>query len=79
MTIYIEHYAQRGSVATIDNVTKYSKVKVSLIAEQNKRFDAGFFYSKEKAMNTGIYIASRLNTRLLDYTTRDPRWVDFSK
>jgi hypothetical protein len=77
ITIYVEHYAQRGSVASIDNVSKYSKVKVSLIAEKNTRYDAGYFNTKELALQTGIFLAKKFNTKLLDYTTRDPRWIDF--
>jgi hypothetical protein len=75
ITIYVERYGQRGSVASIDNVSKYSKVKVSLIAEKNIRYDAGFFDTKEKALRIAIFLAKTLNTKLLDYTTRDPRWI----
>ena len=76
VTIFVEHYAQRGSVVTIDKADKFSKVKVSLIASETLRFDAGFFNSKEAAMDTGKIMAKRLNTKLLDYTDREPKWVD---
>jgi hypothetical protein len=76
VTIYIEHYAQRGSVASIDNVSRYSKIKVSLIISPTQRFDAGFFDSKEKAVEAGKMIARNFNTRLLDYTDKEPKWVE---
>jgi hypothetical protein len=76
VTVFIEHYAQRGSVASIDNTAKYSKVKVSLIVSRTERYDAGLFDSKEAALNTGLLIAKNLGTRLLDYTGPEPKWVD---
>ncbi len=76
VTVFIEHYAQRGSMVSIDNVNRYSKVKVSLITSQTERYDAGFFNSEEKAMEAGKLIAKKLKTKLLDYTDREPKWVD---
>ena len=76
VTIFHEHYAQRGSVVTIDSTNKFSKVKVSLIVSQTERYDGGFFNSKDEAMETGKMIAKKLNTKLLDYTTREPEWVE---
>lgn len=77
VTVYVAHYAQRGSVASIDNVRRYSRIKVSLIVSRTERYDAGFFDSREKALNAGLLIARNLRTRLLDYTDREPRWVEF--
>ncbi len=75
VTIFIERYAQRGSVASIDNVSRFNKVKVSLIISKEERWVGGLFDSYEKALKAGTIIAKGLNTRLLDYTSREPRWI----
>lgn len=76
VTIFIENYAQRGSVASIDSAHKYSKVKVSLIVSKTIKYDGGYFDNKEKAFETGKLIARRLDTKLLDYTGKNPEWID---
>ena len=77
VTVFIEQYAQRGSMLTIDSTHKFSKVKISLIASRTQRYDGGYFNSKEKAMEAGMFIAKKLNLELLDYTGREPIWIDF--
>ena len=73
VTVFIENYNQRGSVASIDSNFKDSKVKVSLIISEKERYDAGFFNSKEKALTTGTIMAKKLNTKMLDYTGKEPK------
>jgi len=76
VTVFVEHYSQRGSVASIDNEFEFEKVKVSLIIAEPERLEAGLFDSKEKAMEAGKLIAKKLNTKLLDFTTHEPGWVE---
>lgn len=76
ITVFIEHYAQRGSVVTIDNESKFEKVKVSLIIAEPERLDGGLFDTKEKGMEAGKLLAKKLKTKLLDYTTHEPGWVE---
>ena len=78
VTIFVERYAQRGSVASIDNVQHYSKLNVSLIVSKTERYEAGFFHDKSKALETGKLIARNLNIKLLDYTTKEPKWVNLN-
>lgn len=78
VTIFIENYAQRGSVVTIDSMNRFSKVKVSLIVSKTIKYDGGFFDSKEKALEAGKMIARNLNTKLLDYTTKEPKWISLN-
>ena len=77
VTVFIEQYAQRGSLLTIDNINKFSKVKVSLIVSRTIRFDGGYFNSKEKAIQAGLLIAKKLKVELLDYTGKEPEWIDY--
>jgi len=76
VTVFIEHYSQRSSVVSVDNENKFEKVKVSLIITDAIRLDAGLFDTKEKAMEAGKILAKQLKTRLLDFTTHEPGWVE---
>lgn len=75
VTVYIENYSQRGSVASIDNANKFSKVKINLIVKKDQKLDAGFFNDKEEALKAALVLAKGLKTKLLDYTEKEPRWV----
>jgi len=76
VTLFVENYVQRGSVASIDSSFKDSKIKLKLIVNKEIIFNAGSFKSKEKALETGKLIAKKLNTKLLDYTEKEPKWID---
>lgn len=76
VTVFVEHYSQRGSVASIDNESKFEKYKVSLIIAEPERLEAGLFDTKEKGMEAGKLLAKRLKTKLLDFTTHEPGWVE---
>ena len=76
VTVFIEHYAQRGSVASIDNTRQFRKVKISLIVTKTEKYDAGYFNDKWKAMEAGKMIARKLNIKLLDYTGKEPKWIN---
>lgn len=76
VTLFVANYVQRGSVASIDNNFKDSKINISLIVSNAVKFEGGSFISKEKALETGKMFARSLNTKLLDYTDREPKWVE---
>lgn len=79
VTVFIEHYAQRGSVVSIDNTRQFRKVKISLIVSKTERYDAGYFNDKQKAIEAGKLIARKLNIKLLDYTGKEPKWINLDK
>lgn len=76
VTVFIEHYAQEKAVASIGGEDKFHKIKISLIVSKTHRFDAGLFENKEIALKNAMNIARSFNTKLLDYTEREPKWVD---
>ena len=76
VTVFVEHYSQRGSVATIDSENRFEKFKVSLIITEPERIEAGLFDTKEKGMEAGKLLARQLKTKLLDFTTHEPGWVE---
>ena len=76
ITLYVANYVQRGSVASIDNKFKDSKINISLIISKAEKFDGGSFTNKEKTLETGKIFAHQLKTKLLDYTNKEPKWID---
>jgi hypothetical protein len=76
VTVFVEHYAQRGSVASIDNEFDFEKVKVSLIISEPERLEAGLFDTKETGIEAGKLLAKKLKTKLLDFTSHEPGWVE---
>ena len=76
VTVYIEHYSQRSSVVSIDSENQFEKVKVSLIIKEPERLEAGLFDTKEKGLEAGKLLAKQLKTKLLDFTTHEPGWVE---
>jgi hypothetical protein len=79
VTLFVANYSQRGSVASIDSNFKDSKINISLVVSNAEKFDGGSFNTKEKALDTGKLFARRLNTKLLDYTGREPVWVELGE
>lgn len=77
VTVFIEQYGQNTSMVSIQRSYKFSKVKVSLIASRTQRYDGGYFNTKEEAMKAGLTLAKGLNIELLDYTEREPKWIDY--
>ena len=76
VTVFVEHYSQQKGVVSITSEDTFTKVKISLIASKTQRFDAGLFDDKQLALENGAKIARALNSKLLDYTDREPKWVE---
>ena len=79
VTMYVEHLAQDMAVVSIVRTDHETNVKVSLIVSKMQRFDAGSYKSKEEAFTVAEDIARKFDTRLLDYTTPDSKWVELKK
>jgi len=78
VNIYPEHLSQDAWVGSIGSTYKYKKIKVGLVVNKRKHFDVGLFESKDEAMKIAKMVAGLLETKLLDYTSKEPRWVEFS-
>jgi hypothetical protein len=78
INVYPEHLAQNAWVNSVGATYQYKKLKVGIVVNRQKHYDVGLFESKEEAIKTAKIIATRLNTKLLDYTLKEPRWIDIS-
>ncbi|MCF6169395.1 MAG: hypothetical protein L3J66_00270 [Bacteroidales bacterium] len=76
VTVFVEHYSQEKAVLSISSEDDFTKIKISLIAGKTERFEAGLFDDKQLALETGEKIARALKTKLLDYTGREPKWIE---
>lgn len=76
VNIYPERASQDAWVESIGATYKFKNYKVRLVVNQREHYDIGFFSGKEEAMKVAILMAAELKTRLLDYTSKKPQWVD---
>lgn len=76
VTLFRANYTQRGSVASIDNNFKDSRINISLVVSKAEKFEGGSFNTKKEALEVGNIFARELKTKLLDYTDREPKWVE---
>jgi len=76
VNIYPEHSTQHAWVASIGATYKFKNHKVGLVVNKREHFDVGLFTSKEEAMKVAKMVAVELKTKLLDYTSKEPQWVD---
>ncbi len=76
VSVFVEHYSQDMGVASISATDKYKDFKISLIVSKTQRFDAGGFNDKTETFKVAEDIARKLNTKLLDYTSTEPKWIN---
>lgn len=76
VTIYIEKYSQGMNVSSINKKNIYTNFKIDLIISEKEKINIGTYKNKDKAFNTGIFLAKKIKTKLLDYTLSTPEWID---
>ena len=76
VNIYPEHSSQNAWVVSIGATYKFKNYKVGLVVNKREHFDVGLFISKEEALKVAKMITVKLKTKLLDYTSKEPKWVD---
>ncbi len=76
VSVFVEQYSQDMAVASIISANSYKDYKVSLIVSKSQRFDAGEYDNKEMAFKVAENIAKKLDAKLLDYTSKEPKWID---
>ena len=78
VTVYKERSSQTMSVESISSNISSAVYKINLIISKEVRITADIKNNKEKALENGKYIASKLKLRLLDYTGMEPQWIELS-
>lgn len=76
VTMFHQNITQRGSVASIDSNFSRSKVKLKLIVSKTEHYNAGQFNTREEALHAAKLLAKNLACKLLDYTQREPKWIE---
>ena len=78
VNVFPEHMAQNAWVGSVGATYQYKKLKVMLVVNKRKHFDVGLYENKEEAMKIAKMVAVSLKIKLLDYTSKEPRWEDYS-
>jgi len=76
VTVFVESYYQNMGAASIHASDKFSDFKINLVVSETQHFDAGGFSDKIKAFENAEEIAGKFGVKLLDFTSKEPRWVD---
>jgi len=75
VTIYHEILGVNNYVSSLQYAYQEEKLKIALIYGNHQQISVGRFNSKEKALNVGKLLAAKLETKLLDYTQKEPVWL----
>jgi len=75
ITIYHEKLGMNSHVASLHYTLHDQKLKIALVYGNHQQIAVGRFNSNEKALDAGKYLAIQLETKLLDYTQKEPVWL----
>ena len=76
VTVYPETESQEMNVQSISGENINSHYNTDLIFPEPNRLQVLSSADKTVAMEAGKLLASKLQTRLLDYTSKEPVWMD---
>ncbi len=76
VTVYQETESQGMNVQSISGENNDTHFNTDLIFPEPHRLKVISFPDKTAAMEAGKVLAEKLHTRLLDYTSEDPVWMD---
>lgn len=76
VTVFVESYYQNMGAASIHASDNFSDFKINLVVSETQHFDAGGFSDKTKAFENAKKIAGKFGVKLLDFTSKESRWVD---
>lgn len=76
VTVYKETGSEGMNIQSISNEYHYTQFNTDLIFPEPRRLQVISFPDKETAMEAGKILAESLHTRLLDYTSEEPVWMD---
>ena len=76
VTVFIERSVQGKNVVSISSYHVEKNFKIDLIISKTESISAGQEKDRAAALKKGKKIAKALDTRLLDYTEKDSKWVE---
>lgn len=76
VTVFIDHFIQEMHVASISGTQTVKDVKVNLVIAKSTFISIGKFKNKADALKDGHFLAINLKTKLLNYTSANPEWVN---
>ena len=76
VTVFIERSVQGKNVVSISSYHVEKNFKIDLIISKTESISAGQEKDRAAALKKGKEIAKALDTRLLDYTEKDSKWVE---
>lgn len=78
VSVFNQQIVKQGGVQSISYKDKHKVLIVRLFVNEVTYYDVASFESEEKAMKIGHLCAKKLNTKLLDYSEGESKWVELS-
>ena len=76
VTVFLERSVQGKNVVSISSYHVEKNFKIDLIISKTESISAGREKDRATALKKGKEIAKALDTRLLDYTEKNSKWVE---
>lgn len=76
VTVFMDRTIQQMHVASISTTQANNDFKINLVITKTEHISIGTFIDKTVALDTGKQLAVGLKTKLLDYTSGEPVWVN---
>lgn len=76
ITAYKETLSQTMGVQSISRMQSNTKICLDIVFSKDEKLRLGIFDEKEEALKVGAILAKNLNTKLVDYTNKTPRWME---
>lgn len=76
VTVFREQLVKQGGVQSLGYSDRYKVLHVRLVVSESEFYEIGIFNSTEEAFETAKQCAIQLNTKLLDFTNPEPKWID---
>jgi hypothetical protein len=76
VTVFIERSVQGKNVVSISSYHVEKNFRIDLIISKTESISAGHEKDRAAALKKGKEIAKALDTKMLDYTEKDSKWVE---
>jgi hypothetical protein len=78
ISVFRQQLIKQGGMQSLSYQDKQEVIIVKLVVSENEHYDVASFKKQEDGMALGKLCAQKFNTKLLDYTNPDPKWVELT-
>lgn len=76
VSVFKQQLIKQGGMQSLSYQDKHEVIIVKLVVSENEYYDIASFKNKEDGMELGKRCAQKFNTKLLDFTHPESKWVE---